>query len=101
MPRPDWSRPLPRKLTIPDVMTLRTLGDVRTLIGHVPKQRREFHTWRHVVAVLDEAAAHKRDSADVSIAVQMALDLEHVPVRLARPERTERQFKEPPPIRRS
>jgi hypothetical protein len=37
MPRPDWSRPLPRPLLIPDVMTLTTLADVRELLRHVPR----------------------------------------------------------------
>jgi len=37
MPRQIWSHPLPRPLVIPGVMTLRTLADVRTLIGHLPK----------------------------------------------------------------
>ena len=37
MSEPDWSRRLPRPLTIPTVMKLSTLADVRDL---VEKQRR-------------------------------------------------------------
>jgi hypothetical protein len=37
LPRPNWSHPLPRPLIILGVMTLRTLADVRTLRGHLPK----------------------------------------------------------------
>jgi hypothetical protein len=40
MKRAGGSTPLPRPLTIPDVMTLKTLADVRKLISHVPKERR-------------------------------------------------------------
>ena len=54
--RPNWSRPLPRPLTIPTVMDLVTLADVRTLIGHLPKETRAKSTWQHVAAELEKAA---------------------------------------------
>ena len=81
MPRPDWSRALPRKLTIPGVMTLRTLGDMRKFIGHVPKARRELDTWQHVIGKLEEAAAGG-DVARASIALRIVLSLENVPCRV-------------------
>ena len=36
MPRPDWSRSLPRPLVIPTVLNLVTLDDVRALTRHLP-----------------------------------------------------------------
>jgi hypothetical protein len=57
MPRPNWSRPLPRPLTIPNVMKLRTLADVRTLIGHLPKETLAKDTWQRVEAELKKAVA--------------------------------------------
>jgi hypothetical protein len=38
--RPNWSRALPAPLLIPEVMTLKTLADVRTLMQHLPEDRR-------------------------------------------------------------
>jgi hypothetical protein len=53
-PRLNWSRPLPRPLVIPDVMKLATLADVRALIEkHLPKDRRERRSWRHVTGELE------------------------------------------------
>jgi hypothetical protein len=46
LPRPNWSRILPRPLTIPTVMDLITLADVRALLGHLPKERRAKSTWQ-------------------------------------------------------
>jgi hypothetical protein len=61
-------------------MDLVTLADVRALLGHLPKQTREKSTWQHVVAELDKAAAGA-ETADVSVALQMVLNLEGVECR--------------------
>jgi hypothetical protein len=43
----DWSRLLPRPLTIPTVMKLSTLADVRDLVEkHLPEQYRRKATWK-------------------------------------------------------
>ena len=75
------SRPLPRPLTIPTVMDLSTLADVRTLIGHLPKETRARHTWQHVEAKLKKAAADG-DTTELWAALQMVLMLENVEYRL-------------------
>ena len=39
MARPDWSRPLPRPITLPDILTLETLDDVPMLVEkHLPSE---------------------------------------------------------------
>ena len=77
-PRLNWSQSLPRPLVIPDVMKLATLADVRALIDkHLPKDRHDRPTWRHVAAELNKAAAGS-DTADVAIALRLALIIEHV-----------------------
>jgi hypothetical protein len=68
---------LPRPLVIPEVMTLKTLADVRMVMRHLPPCRRERRTWRHVAAELEKAAAGA-DTADVSVALRMVLSLEGV-----------------------
>lgn len=73
--RPDWSRRLPRPLTIPGIITLTTLADVRALIEkHLPAECRERSTWRHVADRLAEAAADA-DTADVSVALLLVPSL--------------------------
>ncbi len=81
MPSPNWSRALPQPLVIPKVMTLKTLADVRTLMRHLPEDRREWRTWQHVAAELERAAAGA-DVIDLAIALRLALMLEHVECRI-------------------
>ena len=80
MSRPDWSRPLPRPLVIPTVVTLKTLADVRKLMGHLPAATREKSTWQHVAAQLT-AAARGADPVHVAVALQIVLMLEDVECR--------------------
>jgi len=52
MARPNWSRPLPRPLVIPKVMTLTALADVRTRIAkRLPADFRDKR-WRIVASGL-------------------------------------------------
>lgn len=78
--RPNWARVLPRPLVIPDVMTLKTIADVRELMRHLPADRRDKRTWRHVTAQLAKAAADA-DPAEVAIAVRLVLSIEGVEYR--------------------
>ena len=78
--RPDWSRP-PRTLVIPGVMTLKTLADVRKLIGHLPKDHRAKATRRHVEDQLSEAARGEVEAIDVAVPLRMVLAMEGVACR--------------------
>ena len=78
--RPNWSRPLPTPLTIPTIMDLVTLADVRTLLGHLPKEARAKSTWQVVERRLDAAAAGGSVD-DLSVALQMAFQLERIEYR--------------------
>jgi hypothetical protein len=80
MAKNSWSTPLPRPITIPQVMTLKTLADVRKLLGHIPRERRELSTWKHVEKTLHECAAGD-DPANISVALQIVLQGERVPYR--------------------
>jgi hypothetical protein len=78
--RPDWSRRLPQPLTIPDVTDLRTLADVRELLGHLPERCRDKPTWQHVIACLEEAALDG-DTENVAVPLRMVLCMEGVECR--------------------
>ena len=76
----DWSRPLPRPLKIPSVMTLTTLADVRELVErHLPDGHRQRSTWQHVEKQLNAAALGKVETIDVAVPLRLVLQLEHVP----------------------
>jgi hypothetical protein len=76
--RPDWTRPLPQPIVIPDLITLRTLADVRTLLGHLPKEYRAKETWRHVAKTLDEAGGGGIEPVEVAVALKLVLSLEGI-----------------------
>jgi hypothetical protein len=79
--RASWSRPLPQTLVIPDVMTLRTLADVRGFVTQrLPKPYRDRPHWLAVARDL-EAAARGGDSAEASMALRVALLIEGVAYR--------------------
>ena len=77
--RPNWSRPLPRPLKIPTVMTLKTLADVRELTRRLPKDHRAKSTWRHVEKQLNAAALGEVETIDVAVPLRLVLQLERVP----------------------
>jgi hypothetical protein len=82
LPAPNWSRPLPRPIIIPDVMELSTLDDVRALVEkHLPAEYRSKFTWRQLAGLLKRAAEGKQDVAEVSTALKIVLQLEGVTCR--------------------
>jgi hypothetical protein len=82
LPAPNWSRPLPRPIVIPDVMELATLADVRILVEkHLPKEYRAKFTWRQFAGLLKRAAEGQQDVAEVSTALRIVLQLEGVKVQ--------------------
>ena len=68
---------MPGPLAIPKLMTLKTLADVRELLGHLPKEHRAKDTWRHVAKTLDEVA-RGGDPLNVSVALRMVLLLKGI-----------------------
>jgi hypothetical protein len=77
MRRAAWSAPLPQPITIPDVITLKTLADVRKLLSHLPKERRRLSTWQYVETTL-RACAEGEDTMSISVTLQLVLQIEGV-----------------------
>ena len=76
LPRPNWSRPLPKLLIVSGVMTAATLNDVRVMIErHVPAASRTKEMWRYVSNELRKAALGS-DTAEFSAVLEMALSIE-------------------------
>jgi hypothetical protein len=79
VPVPNWTRPLPRPIIIPDVMALTTLADVRTLVEkHLPAECRAKFSWRQLAGLLRRAAEGQHDVAEVSRALQIVFKVEGV-----------------------
>jgi hypothetical protein len=52
-----WSRPLPQRIVLPAIATLRTLADVHVLIENLPEHHRDSPTWR--LALMLEGLEHQ------------------------------------------
>jgi hypothetical protein len=46
-------------------MTLKTLADVRKLLGHIPEKRRQLSAWQHVEKTL-QACATGEDPVNIN-----------------------------------
>jgi hypothetical protein len=64
----------------PQVMTLRTLADVRELMRHLPAEHRNSRIWRYVAGQVERAAGGG-DVGDAATALRIALILEKVECR--------------------
>ena len=76
-----WSQRLPRTITIPEVMTVRTLADVHELLGHLPERCRYKSTWEYVADRLTEAASSSGDTQGVSVSLKLVLSMDGVEYR--------------------
>ena len=75
-PRPNWARPLPKRLVVSGVMTAATLNDVRVMIErHLPAASRAKEMWRYVSDKLREASLGS-DMAEFYSVLEMALSIE-------------------------
>jgi hypothetical protein len=81
--RPDWSLPLRRPLTIPTVMNLKTLADVRDLVEkHLPEQYSRKPASRHVSTEIAKAADGEKDLLEICVSLRLVLALEGVECRM-------------------
>jgi hypothetical protein len=80
--RRNWLRPLPRPIIIPGVVTLVTLGDVRSLIErNLTTRCRQRAAWSYVARRLAEAARDGGDTKRVAVPLRMVLLVEGVECR--------------------
>ena len=61
-------------------MAIRTLADVRELLGHLPERCRYKSTWEYVADRLTEAASNG-DMQSVAVSLKMVLSMEGVEYR--------------------
>jgi hypothetical protein len=64
----------------PDVMTLKTLADVRAFMRHLLEDRLQRQMWRHVALQLKQAAADG-DTTKVAVSLRVVLSMEGVECR--------------------
>ena len=82
LPRPNWSRRLPKPIVIPEVTALATLADVRTLIDErLPANYRAKQTWQYVSKLLTDAAQGDTDAVGVEVELRLVLAMEGVECR--------------------
>ena len=84
--RSDWSRPLPRALSVARMSEVTTLADVRHLIDRqLPVAHRDMPHWRSVARALADAASGG-DVTKVEVALWIAAALEGLSCRpISRP----------------
>lgn len=76
LPRPIWSRALPRPIVVSNVVILETLADARKLIrNHLTEKTRHKPLWRALAAQL-YAAAVDGNTVDAALLLQMVLTSE-------------------------
>jgi hypothetical protein len=76
----SWSRQLPRPIDIPDLITLKTLADVRELLALLPNETRREQSWQHIEKCLQEAVV-SGDVQHISEPLTILLRVEGVPYK--------------------